>query len=155
MKLASRPATPECDFTEHVQRSERSWKSPAAPVRRTDVLTAPVRAAGRPLLNAFCRLLFGTFFAPSGVTHRQIVRLLLVESLLLAVAGAVLGVMLATWGASLLLAYFASPETPLAITADPDRRILLFTSALAMLTALLAGIVPALRSSGVDAAPAL
>jgi predicted permease len=83
------------------------------------------------------------------------VRLLLVESLLLAVAGAVLGVMLATWGASLLLAYFASPETPLAVTADPDRRILLFTSALAMLTALLAGIVPALRSSGVDAAPAL
>ena len=41
------------------------------------------------------------------------------------------------------------------MTADPDVRILLFTSGLAVMTALLAGIMPAFRSSRVDVAPAL
>jgi predicted permease len=90
-----------------------------------------------------------------GAARRQIVRLLLVESLVLAVAGAVAGLILASWGADLLLGYFVTADTPRAVTANPDARVLLFTGALTVLTALLAGILPALRSTRVDVAPAL
>ena len=74
-----------------------------------------------------------------GASRRQIVRLLLVESLVLAVAGALLGVLVASWSAGMLLGYFVTPESPIAVTADADARIMSFTASLAMLTALVAG----------------
>ena len=90
-----------------------------------------------------------------GASRRQIVRLLLVESLVLAALGAAIGLLLASWGADVLLGYFVTPDAPPAVTATPDGRVLLFTCALTVLTALLAGILPALRSTRVDVAPAL
>ena len=90
-----------------------------------------------------------------GASRGQIVRLLLVESLVLALAGAALGLVLASWGASLLLGFFTTPESPLAVASEPDARILLFTSLLAVATAMLSGVVPAFRSSHVDLAPTL
>jgi predicted permease len=90
-----------------------------------------------------------------GAGRLQIVRLLLVESVVLAVAGAAGGLVLASWGASVLLGYFVTPDNPVAISASPDGRILLFTSAIAFATALVAGVVPALRSARIDVAPAL
>jgi putative ABC transport system permease protein len=90
-----------------------------------------------------------------GASRLEIVRLLLVESLLLALAGAAVGVLLSVWGANALLGFFASPDTPLPISADPDGRILAFTSVLAVLTAMLAGAMPAFRSASVDLAPTL
>ena len=90
-----------------------------------------------------------------GASRSQIVRLLLVESLVLAVAGAALGLLLASWGASLLLSFFTTPDSPLAVTAEPDARILLFTSLLAVATAMLSGVIPAFRSTHVDLAPTL
>ena len=90
-----------------------------------------------------------------GASRLQIVRLLLVESVLLAVAGAAAGLVLARWGASIVLGYFVTPDSPLAIRASPDGRILVFTSALAFATALVAGVIPALRSAGLDLVPTL
>ncbi len=90
-----------------------------------------------------------------GAGRIQILRLLLVESVVLAVAGAAGGVLLASWGAGLVLSYFTTPDSPLAISASPDGRILFFTSALAFATAMLAGLVPALRSARIDLAPTL
>jgi len=90
-----------------------------------------------------------------GAGQFQILRLLLVESVVLAVAGAAGGVLLATWGAGLVLSYFVTPDSPLAISASPDGRILLFTSGLAVATAMFAGLVPALRSARIDLAPTL
>ena len=90
-----------------------------------------------------------------GASQRQIVRLLLVESLVLALAGAAIGLLLASWGASLLLGFFATPDSLPAVTADPDARILLFTSLLAIGTAMLSGVIPAFRSTRVDLAHAL
>ena len=90
-----------------------------------------------------------------GAGRAAIVRLLVVESLVLAAGGAVLGVVFASWGASLLLDFYSEPGTPLAVTGNPDARVLLFTMALAGLTAVAAGAVPAIRSSRVDLAPAL
>ena len=48
-----------------------------------------------------------------------------------------------------------TPESPIAVNADADARIMIFTASLAMLTALAAGIVPAFRSTGIDIAPTL
>jgi predicted permease len=90
-----------------------------------------------------------------GATRRQIIRLLLVESLVLAIAGAVVGMVVASWSAGMLLGYFVTPESPIAVTADADARIMAFTAALAVLTALVAGIIPAFRSTGMDVAPTL
>jgi predicted permease len=90
-----------------------------------------------------------------GAGRGQIVRLLLVESLLLAALGAGVGLLLANWGAGVLLGYFATDENPLAVSANSDGRIVLFTTVLAVVTALLAGVIPALRSTRVDLAPAL
>jgi predicted permease len=90
-----------------------------------------------------------------GAGRGAIVRLLVIESLVLAAGGAVLGVVFASWGASLLLAFYSEPGSPMAVTGNPDARVLLFTIVLSGLTAVAAGIVPAIRSSRVDLAPAL
>ena len=90
-----------------------------------------------------------------GAGRLQILRLLLVESFVLAAAGAAGGVLLASWGAGIVLSYFVTPDSPLAISGSPDGRILLFTSGLAFTTAILAGLVPALRSARIDLAPTL
>jgi predicted permease len=90
-----------------------------------------------------------------GASRRQIVRLLLMESLVLAIAGAALGVVVASWSAGVLLGYFVTPESPIAVAADPDVRIMAFTAMLAVVTALVAGLVPAFRSTGLDVAPTL
>ena len=90
-----------------------------------------------------------------GASRWQFVRLLLVESLVLAGVGTLLGLLFASWGAAALLHYYESPDTPLAIASDPDLRIAVFSGGLAILTAMLAGCVPALRSTRLDVAPAL
>jgi predicted permease len=90
-----------------------------------------------------------------GAGRRQIVRLLIVESLVLAAFGAALGILMANWGASVLIGVYADPELPWAVSASPDLRILAFTTALGVLMATLAGIVPAVRASGVALAPTL
>jgi predicted permease len=90
-----------------------------------------------------------------GATPLRIARLLLVESLALAVLGAGLGLVLAQWGADALLSFFRTPERPLALSASPDGRILLFTAGIAVATALLAGLLPAVRSRRLDPGPEL
>ncbi|HVD94180.1 MAG TPA: ABC transporter permease [Vicinamibacterales bacterium] len=90
--------------------------------------------------------------AAIGASRAQIVRQLLLESLLLACAGAVAGVVVGVWGARGLLAL--SPgnlpriedlsEAPL-WTALLDWRVIAFTLGVALLTALLFGLAPALQ----------
>ncbi len=90
-----------------------------------------------------------------GAGRLRIVGLLLAETLVIAAAGAAAGLVLASWGAAGLLGYFVTPDNPLALSAAPDARILLFTTALACVTALVAGLLPALRSARVALAPTL
>jgi putative ABC transport system permease protein len=85
-----------------------------------------------------------------GASRLRIVRQLLSESLLLAVAGGMLGVLVAYWGARLLVAI--SPEDLPRIgeigTVDlVDGRVLGFTFMVAALTGLIFGLAPALQSS--------
>ena len=90
-----------------------------------------------------------------GAGRFRIVRQLLVESLLLSIAGGVLGLILAMWTDSALLALLPPDSVTLKLATTPDLRILLFGAAVSLVTGLLFGIVPAWQSTQPDVAPIL
>jgi predicted permease len=78
------------------------------------------------------------------------VRQLLVESVVLSLAGGLLGLGLAVVLTRTLLAFVPTEGQPLQITAHPDPRILTFTLVLSVGTGIIFGLVPALRASRPD-----
>ncbi len=89
-----------------------------------------------------------------GAWRGRIVRQLLTESLLLALAGGALGLLFALWGVKLLSA-FVPENVPRFGETSMDLRVLGFTLAASVLTGLLFGIAPALQSSRFDLNEAL
>jgi predicted permease len=85
-----------------------------------------------------------------GAGRGRLVRQLLVESVVLAIAGGLCGLALARWATSALLTFLSSGRTPIVLDLAPDTRILAFTAAVSILTGILCGLVPALRASRVD-----
>ena len=85
-----------------------------------------------------------------GASRGRLVRQLLVESVVLSVAGGLVGVLLAVGMTRGLLALVPSEGSPLLIRAAPDLRILGFALALTGLTGIVFGLVPALRASRPD-----
>lgn len=90
-----------------------------------------------------------------GSGRSRIVRQLLVESLLLSVAGGTGGLLLAVVIDKALINFLPPSSTPLAISANPDWRILGFALAVSLLTGLAFGLVPALQSTRPDVADTL
>jgi predicted permease len=90
-----------------------------------------------------------------GASRGRIVRLLLVESALLSSMGAVLGIALAYATDRLLFGLLPPDAAALKLSAAPDRRVLLFTAAVAVLTAVVFGLAPALQSARSQLAPTL
>ncbi len=86
-----------------------------------------------------------------GATRWQLVRHLLMESLVLSVAGASSGVALAHWG----LGYLAAVDLPVILSMQLDYRVLGFAIAVATLCALGFGLTPALQATRVNVAGAL
>ncbi len=82
-----------------------------------------------------------------GATRGRLVRQLLTESVVLALAGGALGVLVAYWGRQLLPTQVA--------TAPLDWRVLLFASAVALATGILFGMAPAMRVTSTSAGEAL
>ena len=81
-----------------------------------------------------------------GANQTQLVRLLLVESMLLAVIGGSLGCLLAFWGIDLLVAL--KPENlPRLDQVGIDWSVLLFTGGISLTTGLLFGLAPALQAT--------
>ncbi|QQS45508.1 MAG: ABC transporter permease [Acidobacteriota bacterium] len=92
-----------------------------------------------------------------GATRRRIVRQLLTESLLLASAGGVIGLLLTWWALNILypvlLSQFVLSSNflaSMAIDLEPDYRVFGFTVLMALLTGIAAGLAPALQSSRPD-----
>jgi predicted permease len=86
-----------------------------------------------------------------GASRLRLVQQLLTESLLLALVGGALGVLLAIWGSSALIALTGGAQ----LDARLDGRVLEFTIVLSLATAVLFGLVPALRATRVELAAAL
>jgi predicted permease len=85
-----------------------------------------------------------------GANRARIIRQLLVESLLLAGAGGLLGIAVAQLAAPLLLRMVSDGRDVLSLNLALNSRLLLFSLALTFATTLLFGIVPALRASRPD-----
>jgi predicted permease len=90
-----------------------------------------------------------------GASRFRLLRQGLTESLLLSAAGSLLGIWLAYFGAGALVRIILAaprPGPPIEFHVRIDAGVLLFTAAVAVVTALLFGLVPALRA--MDTAPA-
>ena len=104
------------------------------------------RAAGRARESAIRTAL--------GAGRAQLVRQTLTESLVLALAGGILGIGLAAWGVQLLLG--AAPlDLPRLGEVSLDGRVLGFALLISLVTGVAFGILPALRSAGAHPLEAL
>src|SRR5438477_1850333 len=114
------------------------------------LLIACANVANLLIARAFARQKEIAVRLSIGASRGRLVRQLLVESMVLSIAGGLAGVILAAVMTRGLLALVPSEGNPLLIRAVPDPRILLFTLALTFLTGLIFGLVPALRASRPD-----
>jgi predicted permease len=90
-----------------------------------------------------------------GASRGRIVGQLLVESVMLAAVGGLLGLAVASWTTRFLLGFLPATGAPHVISGSIDYRILLFNFVLSLVTGLLFGLVPALRSTNPNVAPTL
>ena len=107
------------------------------------LLVASVNVAGLLVTHARNRRKEIAVRAALGASRRQLVFSLLVESVLLATAGAGFGLLLAMWVADTLVHL----DLPLHLDLALDLRVLAFTAAAAFIASLVAGLLPALRST--------
>jgi len=85
-----------------------------------------------------------------GASRGQLVRQLLAESLLLALAGGALAMLITTRSAGTLAHFLPPTNLPLTLNGHADRGVLLATFAISILTALMFGTLPALRASALS-----
>ena len=88
-----------------------------------------------------------------GASRGRLVRQLVAESLLLAIVGGVLGLLIARWGSDGLLSFLAASDS--AVDVPMDGRVLGFALATSLVTGLAFGLLPAWRASGVSPAQTL
>jgi predicted permease len=79
-----------------------------------------------------------------GASRWRVARLLLAESLVIALGGAALGLVFARWSSAMLVHQFGSWRGSVFLDLQLDWRVLGFTAALACFTAVVAGVAPAL-----------
>jgi predicted permease len=90
-----------------------------------------------------------------GAGRMVLIRQLLTENLLVALAGGAGGTLLAFWISNALSAWHPPVQVPLAVNATVDYRVLLFALIVSTFTALLFGLLPAIQSTKADLVPAL
>ncbi len=90
-----------------------------------------------------------------GAGRAVLIRQLLTENLMVALAGGAGGALLAVWIMSALAAWHPPVDVPLVVSAPVDMRVFLFALVVSALTVLLFGLLPALQSTKTDLVPAL
>jgi macrolide transport system ATP-binding/permease protein len=90
-----------------------------------------------------------------GAGRLRVVRQLLTESVVLALAGGALGVGFAVWGIRFLTLLLANGRENFTMRADVNWNVLAVTAVLSLLTGVLFGLAPALQSTRLDLMPAL
>ena len=82
-----------------------------------------------------------------GAGRSRIVSQLLVESLMLSLAGGAIGLVLAVWMDRALLNFLPTGGNPLTLSTTPDWRILTFALAVSLVTGVVFGLVPAFQAT--------
>jgi len=85
-----------------------------------------------------------------GASRARLIRQLLTECVLLSTAGALVGILFARWGSALLVRYISTAHEHVFLDLSLDFRVLGFTAAIAVLTGILFGVLPAVRSTRVS-----
>jgi predicted permease len=93
-----------------------------------------------------------TVRAALGASRARIIRQLLTESLLIALAGGVLGVLLAVWSLQAILAIVPPNTIPDESEITLNTPVMLFALAVSMLTSVIFGLAPALHTATRDLA---
>jgi putative ABC transport system permease protein len=90
-----------------------------------------------------------------GSSRWRIARLLFIESLIVAVTGAALALVFASWSSALLVQQLSTWQRTVSLDLALDWRVLAFTAALACLSAIVAGVTPVLGLKSVGPGEAL
>ena len=90
-----------------------------------------------------------------GASRLQLIRQLLTESLVLAVGGGLLGLLVADWTGGGLLNFLPDDPSVHGLTSHPDTRVFLFALALSVITGLLFGLAPAIQGTHAELAATL
>jgi predicted permease len=90
-----------------------------------------------------------------GAGRGRLVRQLLTESLVLALGGGALGLLIALWGRDSIYSFVPASPLPIVFDMPLDARVLGFALAATLVTGLIFGLIPALQASRVDLVPAL
>jgi predicted permease len=84
-----------------------------------------------------------------GASRGILIRQLLTESIVLAFIGGAVAVPLAWWGSRMLVRMISTGDSLMPLAIDPDSGVFAFTAAVSLITGILFGFVPALRTTSV------
>ena len=85
-----------------------------------------------------------------GASRWRLVHQLMLENLMIAFSGGALALVFTTWTAHSLSAFLPPTTLPLTLNGSVDRTVMLGTIVVSLLTAVISGIVPALRASSLS-----
>ncbi|MGA8102265.1 MAG: ADOP family duplicated permease [Candidatus Acidiferrales bacterium] len=133
------------------------WHTPAIrpAARNPELLIACANIASLLLARSAARQKEIAVRLSLGASRGRLIRQVLTESVVLSGAGAILGVFFARWGSALLVRFVSTDQGQVFLNLKMDGRVLAFTIAIAVLCGVLFGILPALRSTRLEAISAM
>jgi len=139
-------------FQMRTQDSDANWKFGVifTTLALVVLLVACTNAAGLLLSRARTRTREIAIRLAIGAGRSRLIRLLLTESLVLALLGGLGGIAIGYLGIRFMQAFSIPAELPVRIPFRMDGRILLASFALSVLSALLCGLAPAMQSTRAD-----
>ncbi len=90
-----------------------------------------------------------------GASRWRLLRQLLIESLLLSLAGGFIAMLVTLWTAGSLMLFVPPIDMPVALAVHTDRNVLLATLVISLVTGVIFGVLPALRATSIQPAAVL